>query len=162
MTCDPLAQLLFLFLSWSTDAVTDSFKKGFAETERRSCDQGYLAKGSRSSVGAEEAAEAAGSPVLPALWPGPNTGQGATDLPQSIRGGNIRLPQELCNVLPPSCLTLNDRRRSLVKKCREKTLKNWKFKCVSDGKCYFGGGKGPQSRWKVYLYRAHMQHLLWI
>lgn len=91
--------------------------------KQRSCDQGYLAKGSRSSVGAEEATEAAGGPVLPALRSNPDTGQGATDLPQSIRGGNIGLPQELCNVLPPSCLTLDNRRTNLVKKAGKNLLK---------------------------------------
>lgn len=77
----------------------------------------YLAKGSRSSVGAEEAAEAAGSAVLPAVGPGSDAGQRAPDLSQSIRGRNIRLPQELCHVLPPSSLTLRgkDRERERFK-----------------------------------------------
>lgn len=80
-------------------------------------DQCYLAEGSCSSVGAEEATEAAGGAVLPAVGPGPDAGQGATDLSQRIRGGNVRLPEELCHVLPPSRLTLRgreDRQREKV------------------------------------------------
>lgn len=77
----------------------------------------HLAKRSCSGIGAEEAAESARSPVLPAVGPGPDAGQRATDLPESVRRRNIRLPQELCHVLPPSRLTLTDRgKKSVTKK----------------------------------------------
>lgn len=71
----------------------------------------YLSKGPRSSAGAEEAAEATGSAILPAVRTSPDTGQRATDLTQSIRGWNIRLPEVLCHVLPPSSLTLRNKQK---------------------------------------------------
>ena len=55
-------------------------------------DQRYLDEGSCSSVGAEEAAETAGSAVLPAVRPGPDAGQRATHLSQSLWRRNIGLP----------------------------------------------------------------------
>lgn len=87
-----------------------AYTSAVSEKVRVSCGRGYLAKGPRSGVGAEEATEAAGGAVLPAVGP---AGQGAADLSQSIGARNIRLPQELCHVLPPPRLTLQQKTKHL-------------------------------------------------
>lgn len=119
------------------------------ETGRRRRGQAYLSEGSRSGAGAEEAAEAAGSPVLPALWPSPNAGQGAADLAQSIRGGNIHLPQELCDVLPASRLTLKHRRE-------ENPEKN---ESMSDGKHWSGVEKVLKADEKCALFFVFLENM---
>lgn len=106
-TC-PLQLLNF---SFSPPVTLLELKHTWIPSDHLLSDQRYLPEGPCSGVGAEEAAEATGSAVLPSVGSGTDAGQGSTDLSQSIRGWNIRLPQELCYVLPPSRLTLQGRQR---------------------------------------------------